>query len=104
MTKRFRLAFRVTIGVVLICLPLADNLNSLDLISTTMGLVFLVLVVDLYGCTFAGESIWRDGRRCRYWADCPKKRRRALQEAMKSGNMVNVEEFAVDEKVFIPAT
>ncbi|KAL8694735.1 MAG: hypothetical protein Q9218_000661 [Villophora microphyllina] len=102
-TKRSRLALRVAVATVIVCLPLAESLSSLQLISTTTGLVGLVLAFDLYGCTYVGESFLRDGRKCKYWADCPRKRRRALEEAMKTGAMVNVEELAVDEKGYVPA-
>lgn len=103
MTKRSRLALRVAVAVVLICLPLAESLNSLELISTTTGLVFLVLVFDLYGCTFVGESLFRDGSKCKYWADCPRRRRRALEDAMKNGTIVNIEQLAEDEEGYAPA-
>lgn len=102
-TKRSRLGLRVAVAVVIICLPLAESLNSLQLVSTTTGLIGLVLAFDLYGCTYVGESFLRDGRKCKYWADCPRKRRRALEEAMKTGEVVNVEELAVDEKGYVPA-
>ncbi|KAL8873778.1 MAG: hypothetical protein Q9174_000817, partial [Haloplaca sp. 1 TL-2023] len=103
LTKRCRLALRVAVAIIIICLPLAESLNSLELVSTTVGLIGLVLLVDLYGCTFVGESFLRDGRKCKYWADCPKKRRRALEEAVKTGATVNVEELAMDEKGYVPA-
>ncbi|KAI4107723.1 MAG: hypothetical protein L6R37_001408 [Teloschistes peruensis] len=102
-TKRSRLGLRVAVAVVITCLPLAESLNSLQLVSTTTGLIGLVLGFDLYGCTYVGESFLRDGRKCKYWADCPRKRRRALEEAMKTGEVVNVEELAVDEKGYVPA-
>lgn len=103
-TKRSRLGLRVAVALIMICLPLAESLSSLQLISTCTGLVVLVLIFDLYGCTFVGESFVRDGRKCKYWADCPRKRRRALEEAMKSGGMVKVEELADDEKGYVPAS
>ena len=49
--KRVRLPIRVAVAVVLICLPLAESLNSLQLIATTTGLVMFTLAVDLYGST-----------------------------------------------------
>ncbi|KAL8766609.1 MAG: hypothetical protein Q9209_006674 [Squamulea sp. 1 TL-2023] len=102
-TKRSRLGLRVAVSVIIICLPLAESLSSLELISTTTGLVALVLMFDLYGCTFMGESFVRDDRKCKYWADCPRRRRGALEEAMKSGDMIKVEELAVEEKGYVPA-
>ncbi|KAL8739007.1 MAG: hypothetical protein Q9181_000289 [Wetmoreana brouardii] len=102
-TKRSRMAVRIAVAMVIICLPLAESLSSLGLISTTTGLIGLVLVIDLYGCTFVGESFLRDGRKCKYWADCPRRRRQAVDEAMKTGAMVNVEALAVDEKGYVPA-
>ncbi|KAL8669721.1 MAG: hypothetical protein Q9168_005705 [Polycauliona sp. 1 TL-2023] len=102
-TKRSRLGLRVAVALIMICLPLSESLNSLELISISTGGVVLVLTFDVYGCTFVGESFVRDGRKCKYWADCPRRRRRALEEAMKNGDTVNVEELAEDEKGYVPA-
>ncbi|KAL9601299.1 MAG: hypothetical protein Q9219_002594 [cf. Caloplaca sp. 3 TL-2023] len=102
-SKKSRLAFQMAVAMIILCLPLAESLNSLELVSTTTGLIFMVLVFDLYGCTFAGESFFRDGRKCKYWADCPKKRQRAVADAMKAGTVVNVEQLADDEEGYVPA-
>ncbi|KAG9037937.1 hypothetical protein FRB95_003330 [Tulasnella sp. JGI-2019a] len=65
--KRTRLTFRVIIGVIWLCLPLATSLNSLQLIGTTTALTVLVLAVDIWG-----QSCWEDafwcGEECRYQA------------------------------------
>ncbi|KAL8741846.1 MAG: hypothetical protein Q9190_005592 [Brigantiaea leucoxantha] len=97
LSKNVRLIVRIAVAIVLICLPLAESLSSLQLVSTTTGLVALVLTIELYGSTSVGESFWRDGRRCKYWTDCPIKRSRALQEALKSGGEVKVEDLGLGD-------
>lgn len=82
---------RVSVAVVLFCLPLAKSLNSLQLISTTTGLVALVLMVDVYGSTSVYENFWKCTACCKYKADCPVKKK-ILVEAVKNGTTVKLEE------------
>jgi hypothetical protein len=53
--KRPRLIIRLCVAVIIICLPTADSLNSLELISITTALVFFVLCIDLYGISCVGD-------------------------------------------------
>lgn len=99
--KRPRLAVRVCIGIVIICLPLAHSLNSLDLISITTALVFFVLVLDLYGNSCAGEKFWTGGfcheerRKCQYTARCKlgRRKRQELIKALQNGEKVRLEDL-----------
>ena len=91
--KRHRLAVRFAVAVVLVCLPLAKGLDSLQLIATTTGLVVFVLGVDLYGTSCVGRSFFGGDRKCRYEAACPLKRRE-LENAIRTGEAINVEELA----------
>ena len=59
--KRPRLAARAAVSVVIICLPLAHELNSLDLIAITTCLTIGVLILDLYGNSAQGSSFWTGG-------------------------------------------
>lgn len=78
-SKLTRLLFRCSVGVVLICLPLAEELTSLGLMATTCCLIILILIVDIFGahCT-KGESFWLGGlcekqrNRCKY--TCPNRK------------------------------
>lgn len=97
--KDLRLLFRVTVGIIIICLPLA-HLNSLDLVATSTGLVVCVLVVELVGSTCWGESFWWDAdckrNKCSYSAKC-KVKKEELEKSMKDGTVLNVEEIAKRE-------
>lgn len=99
--KRPRLAIRVCVGVIIICLPLADSLSSLDLISITTVLVVLVLVLDLYGNSCAGDKFWTGGfcdsqkKECKYTASCKlgRKKRAELIKALQNGEKVRLEDL-----------
>lgn len=93
--KRYRLAVRVAVAVVLFCLPLAHSLSSLEMISTSTGLIVLVLMVDLYGSTSVHDSFWKDRRVCKYSAHVKKK---DIETALKTGQTVAVEEIAKGDK------
>lgn len=94
--KRPRLIFRVCIAIIIICLPLADSLSSLGLISITTALVFLVLALDLFGMSCEGDKFWTGGfcpeekKRCTYTANCRlgKQRRREIEKALQRGDKV----------------
>ena len=49
-----RLAFRVAVSIAIIFLGFAEHLSSLELISTTAGLIWLSLVVEVIGATLTG--------------------------------------------------
>lgn len=99
LNKHWRLAARFAVSLVIVLLPLA-HLNSLDLIGATTGLVLFVLSLELYGSTCTGQNIlWERncGRsKCQYLARC-KVSKKELEESMKSGNVINVEEIAARE-------
>jgi low temperature requirement protein LtrA len=98
--KRFRLAIRCCIAIVIICLPLARSLNSLYLISITTSLVVLVLALDIFGNSCQRGRFWSGGfceeqkRDCRYSADCEldRKKRRDIEEAMKKGEKIGLKD------------
>lgn len=99
--KRPRLVVRVCVAVVIICLPLAHSLSSLDLIAITTCLVAFILALDLYGNTSHGEKFWIGGfceeekKKCTYTANVSlgKRRRRELQKAMETGQKINLEDL-----------
>ena len=104
LSKRYRLPVRVSVAIILIFLPLAKALNSLQLVSTTTGLVVLVLMVDVYGSTSIYENFWKCTACCKYRAECPIKKR-LLVEAVKNGTTVKLEEVGFglgegEEKAF----
>lgn len=97
--KRYRLANRVAVCIIMFLLPLAHSLDSLELIGTTLGLSAWVLIVELFGdsCTddpFIGE---KEGCHVRYLARCSKKdmEKAALAEADAPG-VRNADVFELD--------
>jgi hypothetical protein len=97
--KNSRLVFRGLVSIVIICLPLAE-LNSLDLVGTTTGLVVAVLLVELVGASCTGDNILWDRScpkaRTKYQGQCEIKR--AELEKLGEDGVVNVEELAQREK------
>ena len=71
--KRPRLVVRACVAVIIICLPTADHLTSLQLISITTALVVFVLALDLFGNSCEGDrfglvdSAQRRRRGARMW-------------------------------------
>lgn len=91
--KWHRMCVRFAVSIVIVCLPLARRLNSLQLLATVTGLLLLDLVVELYGLTQVGESFFgRRGKKCAYWADCSM-RKHELEQAVKTGEPVTIEAF-----------
>ena len=94
--KRYRLSVRLSVAIILIFLPLADSLSSLKLISITTGMVFLTLMVDVYGSTSIHDDFWKCTTQCKYRAMCPIKRNLAM-EAAKTGTTIKLEEVRIDD-------
>lgn len=91
--KKYRLAVRIAVAIILICLPLTHALNSLQLISTTTGLIVFTLIVDLYGSTSVQDRFWKDKSICKYSADCHMKKK-DVESAIKTGQVIEVEELS----------
>ncbi|KAI9834470.1 MAG: hypothetical protein M1826_002624 [Phylliscum demangeonii] len=87
--KSQRLTFRIAVAIVLICLPTAHRLNSLQLVATVTGLVWLVLLVELYGLSVIGVSLFGRHGRCSYTAECPM-RKKDLEEAVRTGERLEI--------------
>lgn len=95
--KKYRLSVRLGVAIILVFLPLAHSLNSLELVSITMGLVAFALIVELYGSTSMYDSFWKDRRVCKYSADCPIKKK-DLETAVKTGQKIEIAEISKDSK------
>jgi hypothetical protein len=100
--KGFRLLYRFAISIVIILLPLAnDSLNSLELVGTCCGLIASILLLEIRGSASSGTAFWGYdefcSRRGGYQARCHMSRRE-LEENIKTGKVVNVEEMAKKEK------
>ncbi|CAG8982075.1 hypothetical protein HYALB_00008802 [Hymenoscyphus albidus] len=91
--KAYRLANRFAVCIIIFCLPAAEHLNSLQLISIVTGLVVYVLLIELWGASCPEDSWFGEkGKgRCRYTAFL-KISRRDL-ENVKHGGRIKVEEL-----------
>ena len=101
--KRYRIPLRILVAIVLMCLGFAKSLSSLQLISTSTGLVVFVLMVDLYGSTSVHDTFWRCTGHCKYSAECALKRNMIIN-ALKDGKTVKISEASggrSDEKGFL---
>lgn len=98
LAKRPRLVGRVAVAIIIICLPTATSLNSLQLISITMALVFFVLALDLYGLSVQGDHFLTGGwcseskKQCTYSANyrLGRRRRQEIEDRMKRGEKVSL--------------
>ena len=91
--KRHRLVFRFAVAIALLCLPLAKNLNSLQLVSISTVLIFAVLTGDIYGSSCVRESFWMGQSPCSYSTDC-KLRRKDIQLAIQTGKGLTLDDLA----------
>lgn len=95
--KKYRLVVRLAVALILLFLPLTHSLNSLELVSITMGLVAFALIVELYGSTSTHDSFWKDRRICKYSADCHIKKK-DLETAAKTGQKIEITEISKGSK------
>lgn len=92
-TKLQRLANRSVMAIIVLLLPLAHSLNSLQLLSITTGCIVEVTVVELYGASCRSGSFFGGEQRCKYTARCHMKKG-DLESAVKNGDTIKVEELA----------
>ncbi|KAM3077358.1 hypothetical protein ACMFMG_006708 [Clarireedia jacksonii] len=92
LAKKYRFLNRLIVCIILICLPLAHHLTSLQLISIVTGLVIWVLLLELWGMSCPQESFFGEKQQCKYTARC-KVSKRDLEETVKRGLVVNVRDL-----------
>ncbi|KAF9770818.1 hypothetical protein IL306_011576 [Fusarium sp. DS 682] len=75
LSKKTRLANRLLVCLILFLLPLAKNLNSLNLISITLALSIWVLLLELFGKSCRNDPFIGEKQGCsvRYKCKCSKK-------------------------------
>lgn len=88
--KKHRLMVRFAVAIILICLPLAERLDSLQLVATVTGLLFFTLVCELWGCTCAGTKLCSRDKPCKYIGFCPKK---DMQRLLRQGDRLDISEL-----------
>ena len=86
--KKYRLVARFAVAIILICLPLAENLNSLQLVGTVTALIVFVLVVELWAGSSCHEKLFSRSKPCQYFGHCGK---RELEAYVRNGKEVGVE-------------
>jgi hypothetical protein len=101
LTKKYRLMTRFVVVVILILLPLAEELNSLELVGTVTGLLVLSLVVELWAASSVNEKLFGRAETCRYMGQC---QRKDLEEVVQDGGKVEVERLVVDKDKYSGAT
>ncbi|KIV98934.1 uncharacterized protein PV09_09320 [Verruconis gallopava] len=100
--KGFRLLYRFAVSIAILLLPLArESLNSLQLVGTCCALVVSILLLEIRGSASSGTTFWgiEEFRRRKggYSARCHVSRK-VLEENIKTGKVVNVEDLAKKEK------
>ncbi|RVX72944.1 hypothetical protein B0A52_03297 [Exophiala mesophila] len=96
--KRPRLVIRLGVAIIIICLPIARSLTSLELIATTTCLVAFVLMLDLFGISCQGDRFWTGGwcdgekKKCNYTANIKlgRRRRKELEKALIQGQKLSI--------------
>jgi hypothetical protein len=86
--KKWRLCGRFAVAIVIICLPLAEELNSLELVGIVTALVAFCLGLELWASSCCKERLMERSRPCKYVGHCPKKE---LQRLLKRGSQVDFE-------------
>ncbi|QIW97093.1 hypothetical protein AMS68_002611 [Peltaster fructicola] len=94
--KRWRLAIRAAVAIILICLPLAENLDSLQLVGTVTGLIAFLLMCELWACSCSGSKFLARDKPCRYTGHCGKK---DLQAYVLSGKELDLSELGNTSKL-----
>lgn len=75
LSKKYRLAYRVFVAAVWLCLPAAgDRLNSLTLLAITTGMTLSVVALEVYGISCMGDSMFGAKKTCPYICDAQLRR------------------------------
>ena len=91
--KRYRIANRFAVSVILLLLPLSEHLSSLQLVSIVTGLLLWVLLIELWGVSCPDDAWFgKEGGKCKYTANC-KISKRDLESAVKDGQVIKVAEL-----------
>ncbi|KAI1321682.1 hypothetical protein F5Y16DRAFT_66896 [Xylariaceae sp. FL0255] len=71
--KRYRLIGRFVVAVILVLLPLAKGLDSVELVGIVTALVVFVLGLELWAASSCHETLCSRGKPCQYIGRCGKK-------------------------------
>ena len=100
MPKWARLLNRLGVCIIFFCLPAAQDLNSLHLITITTSLTVWVLLFEIWGKSCKNESFFAsENDKCRYTARC---NRRQLEDAMRNEGELDPIEFSKGRNGAVP--
>ncbi|KAK7403577.1 hypothetical protein QQX98_010670 [Neonectria punicea] len=101
-SKTTRLANRLAVCAIMFFLPMAKSLNSLQLISVTLGLSVWVLLVELFGKSCRNDPFIGEKKGCtvRYSCKCSKKDLEKVGALPEKPELrrAEVQELGVNEK------
>ncbi|KYG42820.1 hypothetical protein M433DRAFT_146436 [Acidomyces richmondensis BFW] len=92
--KRWRLVSRFSVAAVLVFLPLATVLDSLDLVAVVTCLVCFTLGVELWASSCCYEKLTQRSTPCRYVGRCG---RREIEALIRNGEAIDVEGLNVEK-------
>jgi len=96
--KSHRIVIRFSVAIILVCLPLARNLNSLELIGVVTGLIVFTLMGEIWGNSCMFESFFGTEKTCQYTAECQVKKK-DLEDAIKAGGTTKIEALVNESEI-----
>ena len=91
--KRWRLCGRFIVAIILLLLPLAEGLDSLELVGTVTGLIVFALILELWASSCRNECLYTRSKPCKYVGHCGKK---DLEALVRGGKEVDVQQLSRD--------
>ena len=88
--KAWRLCGRFVVAIILILLPLAKSLNSLQLVGIVTALIVFVLTLELWAASSCNEALFQRSKPCKYLGHCGKK---DLVAMVRNGQEVNLDQL-----------
>ncbi|KAK3075935.1 hypothetical protein LTR53_000364 [Teratosphaeriaceae sp. CCFEE 6253] len=85
--KRYRIAWRFCIAIILVCLPLAEGLNSLELVGTVTALIVTALSTELWAVSCCKQKWTGRSKPAKYTGMCGRKK---IQAIIQDGREVDV--------------
>ena len=95
LSKKYRLIGRFIVAIILICLPLATRLDSLELVATVTCLVLFTLMLELWATSCCNERLFGRSKKCQYTGRCGKK---SVQALLNEGKSFNLDELQKDRE------
>ena len=96
--KSHRIVIRFSVAIILVCLPLARNLNSLKLIIVVTGLIVFILMAEIWGNSCMFESFFGTEKACQYTAECQVKKN-DLEDVIKAGGTAKLEALVSESEI-----